>query len=149
MVKAKEFWNYLCNVLEYRFFAGVPCNELKPLYRTMKFDFMHYIPTTNESVALGIASGVWMSGMKSGIMLHVSEAYTVLKYYIDFNKMYNVPILLLIGYSDDADLKKLSHCKISYRALTDDYEKQLKFITNKLGKEKIPCALVIKEGVLK
>ena len=60
-----------------------------------------------------------------------------------------MPVLLLIGYSDEVDLKRLSDCKIKYRELTDDYEKQLKFITNKLEKEKIPCALVIKEGVLK
>ena len=149
MVKAKEFWSYLCDVLNYRFFAGVPCKELTPLYNKMKSDFMHYVPCSNETIALGLASGVWMSGIKGGVLLHVSEIYTILKYYNDFNNVYNVPGLMLVGYNDDDQLKKMSFCKIAYRVVTDDYEKQLKFITHKIETKQIPCALMIKEGVLK
>ena len=35
MVKAKEFWNYLCGELGYKFFSGVACPGLSPLYKEM------------------------------------------------------------------------------------------------------------------
>jgi len=42
--KVNRSENVLIAGLNYRFFAGVPCKELKPLYESMSTKFMHYIP---------------------------------------------------------------------------------------------------------
>lgn len=146
MVKAKDFWEYLCNTLEYRFFAGVPCLEFKKLYNAMTSEIMHYIPAVNINTALGMASGVDVSGTKSGIIFHIRELYYLLNDYKKFNKIYEIPVLFIV-YCDEEDLKLLVSNKIPYTIMRDNFETQLKRITNKMEKEKAPCALVIKEEI--
>ena len=146
MVKAKEFWDYLCNTLEYRFFSGVPCLEFKELYNTMTSDIMHYIPAVNVNTALGIASGVGVSGVKSGVIFHIKELYDLLNNYHNFNKKYEISVLFIV-YCGENDLKILTSNKIPYVIMTDDFETKLKKITNKVEKEKNPCVLVVKEGI--
>jgi sulfopyruvate decarboxylase TPP-binding subunit len=149
VIKAVEFLDYICNELDYRFFAGIPCGELSLLYNKMKSDFMHYVPVTSEEVALGLSSGVWLSGFKSGILLHINNIYDILKCYDLFNEVYKVPVLLIVGYGSDDDLKIMTKFKIAYKVMGDDYQKQLKVITNKLEKQHVPCAIMVKEGELK
>ena len=146
MVKAKDFWNYLCNTLEYRFFAGVPCLEFKKLYDTMTSEIMHYIPAVNINTALGMASGVNVSGIKSGIIFHIRELCYLLNDYNNFNKIYEIPVLFIV-YSNEEDLNLLTSNKIPHTTMKDDFETQLKRITNKMEKEKAPCALIIKEEI--
>ncbi len=45
------------------------------------------------------------------------------------------------------DLKVLTSNKIPYVTMNDNFEGQLKKITNKMEKEKEPCALVVKEEI--
>jgi hypothetical protein len=148
MVKAKEFWDYLCNTLGYRFFSGIPCLEFKELYSTMSSSIMHYIPAADISVALGIASGVSISGMKSCVLLHKNELYDVLNIFHNFNSKYEIPVLLIV-YCDD-DLKILSSNKIPYTVVdSENFQAKLKAITNKLENKKTPHAVVIKGEVEK
>lgn len=149
MVKAKDFWNYLCVDLNYRFFAGVPCNELKVMYSHMKSDFMHYIPANSEDIALGISSGVWLDGIKSGVLMSIERIPIILSMYTLFNTTYKIPVLLLVGYTKDEDLNVLKTYKIPYKILTESYVKDLVDLTTKLEKTELPQALLIKEGVLK
>ncbi len=143
MVKVKDFWNYLCNSLGYRFFAGIPCLEFKALYDTMTSDMMHYIPAVNINIALGIASGVNVSGIKSGIIFHIRELYDLLNNYHNFNKKYEIPVLFIVCCGDE-DLKIFTANRIPYVTMDDDFEVKLKRIINRMGREKTPCALVIK-----
>ena len=75
MVKAKDFLNYLCKELDYRFFAGVACPGLSPLYKKMDSEFMHYVPAVNERIGLGLVSGAYMAGYKGCLLMldvHIS-----------------------------------------------------------------------------
>jgi sulfopyruvate decarboxylase TPP-binding subunit len=98
MIKAKEFWNVLCKDLDYKFFSGVATSYLKPLYKAMDSDIMHYVPAADESVALGLASGAHLSGVKSGIIIDMNFMSDLFRQ-LEFNKEFKIPILI-IGYSD-------------------------------------------------
>ena len=138
MVKAKEFWGYLCEELNYKVFAGVPCLGLSPLYKTINKANMKYIQASNERIALGIVSGVLLSGDKAGVLLHESSLSGLFNE-IKMVKDFNIPMLLIV-YSDS----KMSY-PFWHRELSDDFEKDL----DKVDKRKKPSILLIKEGILK
>jgi hypothetical protein len=102
MVKAKEFWNYLCNELDYRFFSGVPCLGLKPLYDEMSPKFMHYVPAVNEKVATGLVSGAWLAGTKGALLMNSKNLLEIIHLLKNFNNIYKIPILI-ICYAEDYD----------------------------------------------
>lgn len=137
MVKAKEFWKYICEELNYKLFAGVPCLGLSPLYKVINKSNMTYIQAANERIALGIVSGVLLSGSKAGVLLH-ENAFSGLLSEIKMVKSFNVPILLIV-YSDS----KMSY-PFWHKELSDDFNKDL----NIIYKRKTPSILLIKEGVL-
>lgn len=152
MVKAKAFWQYLCEELNYRFFAGVPHINLKPLYDGMSSEIMHYIPAVRESTALGIVSGAYLVGVKGGIFLYVEEFEDLLKWLRRFNLKNKIPLLIFV-YDDKDDnigfYDILSSYKIPYVFLKKNFEKTLKEISDKSEKLSIPGVVIIREGVLK
>lgn len=153
MVKAKAFWKFLCEKLNYRFYSGVPCKGLALLYNKMDSKIMHYIPAINENIALGLVSGISISGMKGGILIHINSIYNILNYIISFNFKYKIPFLI-ITYCDEDIIPKdigkiLSLYKIPVVYLSDAFEKELKCIINKSEKKETPCIVVIKGGLLK
>lgn len=95
MVEAKEFWNYLCEELDYRFFAGVACEGLKPLYDKMSSEFMHYIPAVNEKVALGMVNGARLAGVKGAVLMSADHLLDVINSVLLFNKEYKIPALII------------------------------------------------------
>lgn len=137
MVKAEEFWSYLCEELNYKLFVGVPCLGLRPLYKTINKANMKYIQASNERIALGIVSGVLLSGNKAGVLLHESSLLGLLNE-IKMVKNFNIPMLLIV-YSDS----KMSY-PFWHKELSDDFNKDLKTIS----KRKNPSILLIKKGVL-
>ena len=93
MVKVEDFWNVLCFDLNYRFYAGVPISEFKLLHSAMNPDLMHYIPTISESIAVGLASGAFLSGYK-GVVMMSSKGFDFL---IEHNKLFsNIPLLYIV-----------------------------------------------------
>jgi sulfopyruvate decarboxylase TPP-binding subunit len=137
MVKSKKFWEHLCNKLDYRLFAGVPCLGLNPLYKVMNKDMLWYIPSANERIGLGIVSGGFLAGFKGGVLLSAS-ALSVLKSEFQIVKDFNIPILLII-YSD----VKMTY-PFWHKELSDNFEKDL----DKIASRNKPSILVIKEGIL-
>jgi hypothetical protein len=138
MIKPKEFWEHLCEKLDYRLFAGAPCLGFNPLYKIMNKDFMHYMPAANLGIALGIVSGGWLAGVKGGVLLSASSLIG-LGNEIQFIKNFNIPMLLIV-YSD---------VKVTYpfwcKELSEDFKKDL----NKIGDRSKPSILLVKEGLLK
>lgn len=146
MIKAKDFWNYLCNELDYRFFAGVPCKGFKSLYDKMNPEFMHYIPAVNEQVALGMASGANLAGIKSGILIDFDNIYVVCNWLFNFNMVYKVP-LLIIAYKE-FDKKIQLHGLTKSELYDNKFENKLKQLTTKLEKSESPGLLIIGKGVI-
>jgi sulfopyruvate decarboxylase TPP-binding subunit len=156
MVKAKDFWEYLCEELDYRFFAGVPCLGLKPLYDTMSSKFMHYVPAVNEKVALGLVSGANIADIKGAVLMDSKNILDLSNLLVSFNKEYKVPVLI-ICYDEEYYWTK-KHSYVSNLLLAnfsvihiDDketFKDSLKYITEKIRKENKPGIFFMGEGDL-
>lgn len=95
MLKGKEFWEHLCENLEYRFFAGVPFKEALGLYGSMNIDIMHYVPAANENIAVKLAAGALISGFKSAVIL---DSKLIDKVDLSFHTKYELPILFISNF---------------------------------------------------
>jgi len=145
MVKAKEFWDYLCNELDYRFFSGVPCEGLKPLYDTMSVDFMYYVPAVNERVALGMSSGAQLAGAKSAILIDIDNIYTVYNSLFNFTNVYKIPVLI-IAYKNKGSKINIG---MPHKEMSEiRFKPGLKKFIETMETEEIPGVFVIKEGIL-
>ena len=141
MVEAKEFINYLCNELEFRFFSGVPCVELQLFYNEMNSDFLHYVPAVNETVAVGIVSGMWLSGTKGCVIIDSKKIDSVRPVldYVSFKL--KIPALFVLGGDFKSDW-------LHTVSLNKSYKKQLNSIINYMDSEKLPSGILLKEGFL-
>lgn len=123
MVNAKDLLYYLCNTLEYRFFSGVPCCDLKEIYNHMDSSIMHYIPATNAKVALGITSGFWLaSKVKTCVLLDYNNFVSIIGYILQLKK-YDIPCLFVVSYTDSDDLISLKYAKLKIVELLDSCPK--------------------------
>ncbi len=131
MVKAKDFWEYLCNGLDYRFFAGVPCKGLNFLYSTMSSEFLHYVPAVTEQIAVSFVNGANLAGLNSAVLMSAEE---VNKLDLDFNKENTRPLFIIAsGNNKPKGIYSLE--------LTEDLEGCL----NKMVKRDKPGVLFIRE----
>ncbi len=134
-MKAKKFWEFMCDTLGFRFYTGTPMYEFKKLFDTMKSDVLHYVPTVNEEVALGLVSGAYLSGIKGAVFMS-SVYFDKLNLSIKgFNEKHNIPILLIV--ENDYNPLELKQFDIS------SLEKMEYYLYK--GEHK-PCILIIKEG---
>jgi sulfopyruvate decarboxylase TPP-binding subunit len=146
MVKAKEFWNYLCEELDYRFFAGVACPGLAPLYKRMSSNFMHYVPAANERIALGLASGAHVAGLKTGILIDMRFAYDLTSLF-KFNIDYKIP-LLVIGYNGEEEESFLAYDFPSAFIMGDSFKEDLLRVTTRVESEGVPGLINFERGSL-
>jgi hypothetical protein len=144
MVKAEDFWKHLCEELDYRFFSGVICPGLLPLYKKMNSKRMHYVPAVNERIGLGLVSGACMAGLNSGLLIDMDFAYDLTKF-IRFNINNKLP-LLVIGSGNKDTL--LAYDFPSEFIDNDKFEDKLVKVSNLSNKIKVPGLIVIGEGVL-
>ena len=144
MIKAKEFWNYLCGDLDYRFFAGVACPGLSPLYKKMDSKLMHYVPAVNERIGLGLVSGAYMAGYKGGLLMDMSFAYDLTSF-LTFNIRNRIP-LLVIGYGNEDST--LVYDFPSEFINGSAFDKKIKKVAKASELEKVPGLIVINKEVL-
>ena len=141
MVKATEFWKCLCCDLGYRFFAGVPCAALTPLYNKMSSDFLHYVPAVNEQVAAGLSNGAFIAGLNSAILI---AAEKIEKIDLSLNERNNIPLLIIAGAKEEYKFKK----GVYSLRLTDDFADCLQKITKHIISKKSVGVLIVTEGFL-
>lgn len=141
MVKAINFWEHLCNKLDYRFFSGIPCVGLDPLYAKMDSKFMHYVPAVSIQIAIGLTNGSFLSGVKSAILLGTNH---ICKLDLDFNLKNSIPLLLIASGKEKPSLRK----EIYSLDLTDNLEICLDKISKHLETKLKPGVLFIEEGIL-
>jgi len=141
MVEAKEFINYLCNELKFRFFSGVPCIELQLFYNKMDITIMHYIPTVTETIAVGMASGVCISNIKSCVLMDSQKIDTVRPILTTVNFKLKIPILFILGGNFKPDW-------LHTTSLNKNYEKQLKEAVDFMNDENLPFGVLLKGGFL-
>ena len=68
--------NFLINQLSkygFNFFTGVPCSHLTSVINgVINSKKIKYVGATSEGEAIGIASGAWLAGKKSVVMIQNS-----------------------------------------------------------------------------
>ena len=145
MVKAIDFWNYLCEELDIRFFAGVACPGLNLLYKKMNSKFMHYIPAANERIALGLVSGAYIAGFKSCLLMDMkfkNDITTSLRFNVD----YKIPFLI-VAYSEK-DEDSLTYDFPTAYILDADFKDDVQRIVSESESKCVPGLIIIESGVL-
>lgn len=80
----------------FRFFSGVPCSLLIDVLETIDHDpGITYVPAVREDAALGIASGAYLSGQRSGILIQNSGLGNIVNGLTSFNFIYHIPVLIV------------------------------------------------------
>lgn len=162
MIKAKDFWDYLAEE-NFVFFSGVPCSIFKAvLGEVINSGTITYVPAVREDVAMGVSSGAYLAGKKSGILIQNSGLGHIVNTLTSFNLIYKIPVLMFIswrGYmGKDAPEHKIMGAKtisllnvldIPHRVLSADFAKDLSWAIGIMGKKRIPVALIVKEGLFK
>jgi sulfopyruvate decarboxylase alpha subunit len=161
MISAQDFWTVLKEKGFY-FFSGVPCSLLTAVLREVERDpKVIYIPAVRENVALGIASGAYLGGRKSGILMQNSGLGNVINALTSFNLIYKVPVLLVVtwrGYQGkDAPehlimgktmLALLREIEVPFFVLDAPIEEQVDKAVQVMDRERIPACLILRSGVV-
>ena len=162
MIPTRDFWEVLKN-RNITFFSGVPCSILKNIITYALSDHqITYVPAPREDSALGIASGAYMCGKSSGILIQNSGLGNVVNPLISFNLIYKVPVLMIISWRGylgkdapehsimgEKTLSLLEELSIPYGILEED---NLDHLMDKVGlsmsKQGVPGAIVIRNGIV-
>jgi sulfopyruvate decarboxylase subunit alpha len=159
LISPKDFWKPL-KKNGYDYFSGVPCNLLTGILDCALNDKeIVYIPAVKENVALGIASGAYLAGRKSGILIQNSGLGNIINTLSSFNLIYKIPVLMFItwrGYEgNDAPqhiimgkkmLGLLEQLEIPTIILSEDYGNEIQKGIKLMEKESIPVAMVLKKA---
>lgn len=162
MIKAGFFLGFL-EKNGFTFFAGVPCSIFKEaLDFLFKEKRIRYIAASREDIALGIASGAYLAGKRSAILLQNSGLGHIVNALTSFNLLYRIPVLmfiswrgyrgkdapehLIMGRKTTALLKCLG---IPYRVLGSDFKGDMEWAMRQLKNRSIPVAVIVKENFIK
>jgi len=162
MIQSSSIWKFLKG-RGFRFFSGVPCSILKEMIAAAEEDpEIRYIPAVKESAAIGIASGAYLAGEPSGILMQNSGLGNVINALTSFNLIYKVPVLMFISWrgfeGNDAPehlimgekmIDMLETLGIPHVTLSEEYEDELKWAIGRMKEKSIPVAVIIKKGVVK
>ncbi|MCF2132231.1 hypothetical protein L1I79_38335 [Strepomyces sp. STD 3.1] len=151
----------------YTHFTGVPCSLLKGIFSLLESNEVterhgiSFTPAIREDSALGVASGMYLGGKKSVVLMQNSGLGYSLNVLTSFNLIYDLPILLLISwrgaYGNDAVEHDIIGAKLTN--LLDSVEIPHKEFDNNRPEELIaetlslieetnrPVALLIKDEI--
>ena len=162
--------NFLINQLSkygFNFFTGVPCSNLTSVINgVMNSKKIKYIGATSEGEAVGIASGAWLAGKKSVVMIQNSGLGNTINPLTSLNYPFKIPILLITTWRGDPKIKDEPQHeligKITKKILTlskirneifpikeNNLKKILFKINNSINKNSLPYALVMKKETIK
>ena len=161
MVAVDDFWKVL-KENNYFYFSGVPCNCFSDiLNQAFKDPDITYVPAVRENVALGIASGAYLAGKKSGIFLQNSGLGNITNALTSFSCIYKIPVLMFIswrGYQGhDAPehiimgeklLDLLKVFEIPAVILSDEFNEEIRGVIKVMESRLTPAAIIIRKGVV-
>ena len=161
MIIVKDFWDLL-QEKGYAFFSGVPCSILTNILNyALKDPEIKYIPAVRENAALGVASGEFIAGRKSGILIQNSGLGNIINALTSFNLIYKVPVLMFItwrGYQGkdapehiimgEQTLFLLKHLEIPTVILSQNYKEEIMWAIGEISKKSIPVAVIIRKGII-
>lgn len=146
----------------YNFFTGVPCSMLKGLLEEISNDpEVKYINAVRENSALGVASGAYLAGKPSCVLMQNSGLGNIVNTLTSFNLIYKIPVILFITWrgfeGKDAPehrimgrktIPLLKELGIPFVTLTESFESDIDWAIERMHKSRIPVALILKPGIL-
>ena len=162
--------NFLINQLTkygYNFFSGVPCSYLTSVINTViNSKKIKYIGATSEGEAVGIASGAWLAGKKSVVMIQNSGLGNTINPLTSLNYPFKIPILLITTWRGEPKIKdepqhelmgKITKNILTLSKIKNEIfptnEKNLKKvlfkINNLTNKTSLPYALIMRKETIK
>ena len=97
-IKSKDFINIL-KENSFLNFSGVPDSTFGNLFLDLEDDSeVKYIKANREDSAIGISSGVSISGNNSVVVMQNSGIGNLINPLTSFNLLYKIPVLLIIGW---------------------------------------------------
>ena len=162
-ISGNDFWEFMVS-RDYTFFAGVPDSTFGPAYNALTSNpHLTYIPATREDSALGVASAAYFSGQKGAVVMQNSGLGNVINPLTSFSLMYEIPILLIIGWrgfgGPDSDAPEhwimgektplfLELLNIPYAVLdTDLHHEKIDELLQSIEIQQKPGALLVPPGV--
>jgi len=162
-MKADEF----CLLLKdcgFNFFAGVPCTILKDIIGHLLNDRdVIYVTAAREEEAIGIATGAYLGGKKSVVLMQNSGMGNSVGTLCSLPLLYKVPMLLLVswrGYHGkdapehvtigEAMPRLLRSVGIPFQLLSrEGVEEEVSAAIREMEKQQIPVTLLLRKGVIK
>ena len=162
--------NFLINQLSkygFNFFTGVPCSHLTSVINgVINSKKIKYIGATSEGEAVGIASGAWLAGKKSVVMIQNSGLGNTINPLTSLNYPFKIPILLITTWRGDPKIKDepqhelmgeitrniLRLIKVKneiFPIKENNLKKVLLKINNSVNKTSLPYALVMRKETIK
>lgn len=162
MISAIDFWGYL-KIKGFTFFSGVPCSILKEILKVGMHDpRINYIPAVRENAALGLASGAYLAGRQSGILIQNSGLGNMINALTSFNLIYKIPVLMFITWRgfDGKDAPEhiimgkkmiplLNELEIPNMVLTENFKEDIDWALERMKVDSIPAAIILKNGIVK
>jgi phosphonopyruvate decarboxylase len=163
-MESAAFWNVLKS-RDLNFFSGVPDSTFGEAYNFMLRDpEIRYVPAVREDVALGVASAAYFSGGLGGVIMQNSGIGNIINPLTSFSLMYKIPALLVVGWRghggppNDAPehwimgaktLEILDLTGVPYQVMEpDNLEYDLDGLLDRINKESVPGALIIRSGII-
>ena len=145
------------------FFTGVPDSTFKSLLREIEGrPEFGYVPAVSENVAVGVAAGAYLGGRRPAIIMQNTGLALAINPLASLAIIYRIPILLLIGWRGHDGTDSPEHRVIGTSTLPLLASLQLPYFVPDRGsldadlaravttmeRERIPCALVCRPGVV-
>jgi phosphonopyruvate decarboxylase len=158
---AEEFWRVLKGS-GYKLFSGVPCSILSNILNCALDDpDIKYIPAVRENAALGIASGAYLAGRKSGILIQNSGLGNIINTLTSFNLIYKIPVLMFITWRGHKGKDAPEHLimgekmpgllkqlEIPTIVLSTNCKEKILNGIKRMEAESVPLAIIIKKGII-
>ena len=162
--------NFLINQLYksgFNFFTGVPCSHLTSVINgVINSKKINYIGATSEGEAVGIASGAYLAGKKSVVMIQNSGLGNTINPLTSLNYPFKIPVLLITTWRGDPKINDEPQHKligkITKQILTlsqikneifPNNEKNLTKVIYKINKSikknSLPYALIMRKDTIK
>ena len=162
--------NFLINQLlkyGFNFFSGVPCSYLTPVINgVINSKKTRYISAASEGEAVGIASGAWLAGKKSVVMIQNSGLGNTINPLTSLNYPFKIPILLITTWRGEPKIKdepqhelmgkitkkilRLSKIKNEIFPINEkNLIKVISKINNSIKKSSLPYALIMRKETVK
>ena len=169
-IKSKEFIKIL-KKNSFFSFSGVPDSTFGNLFLDLGEDKdINYYKANREDSALGISSGISISGNNTAVVMQNSGIGNLINPLTSFNLLYRIPVLLIIGWRGYGGMPKdapehwiMGEKSVNFFELLDipvikftDCEENSSLITKKINtalktyeKENLTRVLLFRKGVIK